>query len=170
VLVVGVLGKGVGLAVAGVVPVKGGGPAGGDGGAQRNQVTGACAGPAVQDAPPRCGDGGGPVGGAEQAAGDRGHGVGVAAAAHRRLQRQLQVLGAETTMGGVIGRHRGVGDRRPRRLQRLHHPPVAVERCRFVGFGVVEAPGPHHPPGLGEVGQTDARVEVAGEYGVADGQ
>ncbi len=75
-----------------------------------------------------------PVAGAEQAAGDRGDGVGVVADRDRGLQRGLDVVGALDVPGGV--------DRRPGRLQGGHRVAVAGERRRRLGFGLVDEPEP----------------------------
>ena len=83
--------------------------------------------PSVDRAPPLRGHGGGSPPGAEESAGDRGDGVGVVAAAHGGLERELQVLRRVAAGGGVVGRDRGAGDGRPRALQGLDHPAVLRE-------------------------------------------
>ncbi len=106
---------------------------------------------------------------AKQRAGNRRNSIGVAPTADRGLQRQPQMIGPKHSRSRSLLRHWRRRDRRPRRLQRLHHPPVLGEIRRSRSFGRIQQRGPPVACRRIEVRQADPSVELPGQHRTADG-
>ena len=82
-----------------------------------------------------------------------------------------EVVAGEPPVGRLMGGHRGVGDRRPGRLERGDDLAVRPERAGFACLGLVDPFEPEPAAILRQPGQPVPQVaDLAGQDGVPDGQ